>query len=281
MRLGCHVGISGGLPKAVDRAVERGCETIQIFVSNPRGWRNSDILPRDISLFRGRCEEEGIAPVFVHTIYLINLAAGEGEVRDKSVRALEMNLEAAAQLGAAAVVTHLGSHGGAGEEAGTGRVIEALEAVLARTAGGASILMETTAGAGRSVGHSFVQLGRILSAFRGEERLGVCFDTCHAFAAGYELRTQRGLEETLAELDREVGLERLGLVHANDSKGERGSRVDRHEHVGEGRIGMEAFRRMLGHPALRGLPWILETPLMTAEADRENLERLRSLARGT
>ncbi|MBC7252942.1 MAG: deoxyribonuclease IV [Actinobacteria bacterium] len=279
MRLGCHIQISGGLRKAVERAVERGCETMQVFVSNPRGWKQSSILPADIDAFRDGCREAGIEPVFVHTIYLINLAAPEGEVREKSIDALVMNMEAAARLGSSAVVTHLGSHGGEGEEVGVRRVVEAVGEALRRGPGGIPLLLETTAGSGNSVGHLFEQLGEIIRAFPGEERLGVCLDTCHVFAAGYEVRTREGLEETLRELDREVGLERLRLVHANDSKGDLGSRVDRHEHIGEGRIGMEAFSIMARHPVLRELPWILETPEMTVERDRENLRRLREAAR--
>lgn len=280
MKLGCHIKISGGLVKAVDRASDRGCEIMQIFVSNPRGWKQSDMLPDDIALFRSRCEEEGILPVFVHTIYLINLAAPDDGVWNRSINSLVMNMEAADRVGSAAVVTHLGSHGGEGEEFGIQRIIKALETALSRGNGRVPVLLETTAGSGNSVGHAFGQLGRILRAFSGDERLGLCFDTCHAFAAGYELRTPEGLDETLGELDREVGLERLQLVHANDSKGDRGSRLDRHQHIGEGLLGMEAFRHMVNHPAMRDLPWILETPEMTVECDRENLRRIRSLAGG-
>ena len=281
MRLGCHIQISGGLVKAVDRAVERGCETMQVFVSNPRGWKNSDILPGDIAAFRERCEEEGISPLFVHTIYLINLASPSDEVWERSVNALMMNVRAAAELGSAAVVTHLGSHGGMGEDFGIGRVVQALEEVFSRCREPVTILLETTAGSGNSVGHDFAQLGRIAAPFAGEGRLGVCLDTCHAFAAGYELRTKKGLKETLEKLDREVGLERLTLVHANDSKGDLGSRLDRHQHIGKGMLGMDTFALMAGHPALRDLPWILETPEMSVEADRENLGRLRSLGLGS
>jgi len=280
MKLGCHIKISGGLVKAVDRAKERGCDIMQIFVSNPRGWKQSDMLPDDIALFRSRCEEEGILPVFVHTIYLINLAAPDDGIWNRSINSLVMNMEAADRVGSAAVVTHLGSHGGEGEEFGMERIIKALETVLSRGNGRVPVLLETTAGSGNSVGHTFGQLGRILRAFSGDKRLGLCFDTCHAFAAGYELRTPEGLDETLGELDREVGLQRLQLVHANDSKGDRGSRLDRHQHIGEGFLGMEAFRHMVNHPALRDLPWILETPEMTVEWDRENLRRIRSLAGG-
>jgi len=279
MRAGFHVGISGGLPKAVDRAVERGCETIQVFVSNPRGWKHSDILPSDIETFRARCKEEDISPVFVHTIYLINLAAPSPEVWERSLDALVMNMRAAHALGSSAVVTHLGSHGGRGVDFGIARVITALETAFRRCEEPVPVLLETTAGSGNSVGHDFAQLGGIAGAFAGDDRLGVCLDTCHAFAAGYELRSERGLRETLDELDDEVGLERLKLVHANDSKGDLGSRLDRHEHIGEGRLGMGAFALMASHPVLGDLPWILETPGMSAEKDRENLRRIRSAAR--
>jgi len=279
MRTGFHVGISGGLPKAVDRALERGCETIQVFVSNPRGWKHSDILPADIETFRARCREEDISPVFVHTIYLINLAAPVPEVWERSLDALVMNMRAAHALGSAAVVTHLGSHGGQGVDFGIARVIAALETAFERCEETVPVLLETTAGSGNSVGHDFAQLGEIAGAFAGDDRLGICLDTCHAFAAGYELRSERGLQETLDRLDDEVGLERLRLVHANDSKGDLGSRLDRHEHIGEGKLGMEAFKLMASHRVLDDLPWILETPGMSAEKDRENLRRIRSVSR--
>jgi len=278
MRVGCHIQISGGLRKAVERAVERGCQTMQVFVSNPRGWKQSDMLPADIDDFREGCREAGLDPVFVHTIYLINVASPEETVWERSLHALLMNMEAAARLGSAAVVTHLGSHGGAGEDEGIRRVVKAVREALRRGPAGVPLLLETTAGSGNSVGHRFEQLGAIVRAFPGEERLGICLDTCHVFAAGYEVRTQKGLRATLRELDREVGLDRLRLVHANDSKGDLGSQVDRHEHIGEGRIGMEGFSILVRNPVLRRLPWILETPEMTVEKDRENIRRLRVLA---
>ena len=160
MKTGFHVSISGGLSRAVDRAVERGCDTMQVFVSNPRGWKNSHILRSDMDTFRIRCEDEGISPVFVHTIYLINLASPSIEVRERSVDALVMNVQAAAALGSSAVVTHLGSHGGDGEELGIERIIKALEAVFSRCEDPVPILLETTAGSGSGVGHRFPPVGR-------------------------------------------------------------------------------------------------------------------------
>ncbi len=276
-RIGCHVRISGGLPKAVDRALERGCRCFQIFLSNPRGWRGSDELPPGLDELGSRCTEEGLEPIYIHTIYLVNLASPSGEAFEKSISALLCNLRAAEVLGRAAVVTHLGSHGGAGEREGVRRVVEGLQRVMELHRGTAPLLLETTAGSGDTVGHTFSQLGDIIEALGGDPRLGVCLDTCHVFAAGYEVRTREALEKTLGELDEEVGLERLKLVHANDSRGDLGSRVDRHMHLGEGLIGVEGFRVMLAHPVLRGVPWILETPEMTLEADRRNLELLLSL----
>ena len=281
MRAGFHVGIGGGVPRAVGRAVERGCDTMQIFVSNPRGWKHSRIPPRDAAEFRDRCREEGIDPVFVHTPYLINLAASSLELWERSLDMLVKNMQAAAALGSAAVVTHLGSHGGEGEDAGIERIVRALWSARARCGEDVHVLLETTAGSGHSVGHGFSQLGRIVKALPRQESPGVCLDTCHVFAAGYELRTPRGLQETLDELDREIGLTNLELVHANDSKSGLGSHLDRHEHIGEGELGMQAFAIMAGHPALCDLPWILETPGMSVEKDRENLRLLRSLAAGT
>lgn len=281
LRLGCHVKISGGLLKAVDRALERGCRTFQIFLSNPRGWKGSDELPRELEEFGLRCEEEGLEPVFIHTIYLVNLASPSEEVLEKSIAAVVANLRAAEVLGEAAVVTHLGSHGGAGLEEGIRRVVGGLRRIMDLFEGSASLLLETTAGSGDTMGHSFSQLGRIIGELGDDPRLGVCLDTCHVFAAGYDVRTRDGLESTLQELEKEVGPQRLRLVHANDSRGKMGSRVDRHMHLGEGEIGVEGFRVMLAHPVLRGVPWILETPEMTVEADVRNLRLLLSLYRGT
>ena len=278
MRLGCHVGISGGVDKAVGRAAERGCETVQIFISNPRGWRHTRPSPEACGRFRAGCEREGIYPVFVHTIYLINLAASDEEVYEKSAISLADNVEAAALIGAEGVVTHLGSHKGEGEDAGFRRVSSALERALASTPGGPAILLETTAGAGNAMGTRFEHLGRILAAFRGESRLGVCLDTCHLHAADYELRTRDSLERTLDELDATVGLDRVRLVHANDSRGGLGSQKDRHEHIGRGEIGLDGFRVLTHHHSLRELPWILETPAISPERDRENIDLLRSLA---
>ncbi len=277
MKFGCHVSISGGLHKAIDNAQERGCDTIQMFVSNPRGWKHTDISEESIEAFNIKRKASGIDPVFVHTIYLINLAAAEEEIWNKSVISLRMNAETASRIGSAAVITHLGHHGGAGEAAGLRRVMEALERTFPVCDECTPILLETTAGEQNSVGGRFEDLGKIIRHFKGESRLGVCMDTCHIFAAGYDLRTREELDRTLAALDREVGLEKLKAIHANDSKGALGSHLDRHETIGEGYLGRESFRLMVNHPALAQMPFIVETPRHTVEEDRANVGLLRSL----
>lgn len=187
-------------------------------------------------------------------------------------------MRAAERMGSgAAVVTHPGSHRGEGEEPGMQRVIRALEKALSPGGEKIPLLLETSSGAGDSIGHDFGQLGRMIDELRGKREVGVCLDTCHVFAAGYHLSSNAGIEETLDEFDLEVGLRRLMMVHANDSKGDRGSRLDRHEHLGKGKIGLPAFRYMVNHPALRDLPWILETPGMTLEMDSRSISLIRSL----
>ncbi len=279
IRIGCHVGISGGLIKALERGKERGCDAIQIFISNPRGWRHTQPTPEESQLFQVERERVKITPVVVHTIYLINLATPDQELWENSVNSLTMNVKAAASIGADAVVTHLGSHLGRGESYGIARVVTAIERALEVCPERLSILLETTAGAGNGVGQRFEHFGEILKAFRNDERVGVCFDTCHVFAAGYDLRTKKSLEATLKLFDQNIGWQRLKLVHANDSKGDLGSHLDRHEHIGEGKIGLDAFRLMLNHPLLKRLPWILETPENTVERDVHNLRVLRELIR--
>lgn len=276
MKFGCHVSISGGLHKAIDNAIERTADTIQMFVSNPRGWKHSEVSEESIEAFNIKRKASGIDPVFVHTIYLINLAAAEDEIWNKSVISLRMNAETASRIGSAAVITHLGHHGGAGEEAGLRRVMEALERTFPVCDECTPVLLETTAGEQNSVGGRFEDLGKIIRHFEGEARLGVCMDTCHVFGAGYDLRTPAELDATLDALDRAVGLDKLQAIHANDSKGALGSHLDRHETIGRGYLGEDAFHNMVNHPALRRVPFIIETPRHTAEEDRANLALLRS-----
>lgn len=279
MRLGAHESIAGGLHKAFDRAQAAGCEAVQIFVKPNRSWAVGALTEEDIALFKARAAKTGVRPVVAHASYLLNLASPDGDLWRRSCDTLIVELRRCEALGVPWLVLHPGAHVGAGEEAGLARMADALREVHAATSGFRSqILLETTAGQGTRLGYRFEQLARLLEQTPEEERLGVCLDTCHAFAAGYDLRTPEGYTDTMEALDRIIGLERLKVVHLNDSRGELGSHKDRHEHIGEGQVGLEGFRRVLNDPRLEGLPGLLETPKGDdLRRDRENLARLRSL----
>jgi len=259
---------------------------VQIFSHNARSWRMPPLPPGAARRFKARWRTSFVRYVVIHTIYLINLASPKPELRERSIAAVVAELERAAELGIRDVNTHVGAHMGQGLEAGLARAGEALQIILERTAElPVRLLLENTAGGGSTLGGRFEELQALIEhADAGPERLGVCFDTCHAFAAGYDIPTAAGVEETLTELDRVIGLERLKLIHLNDSRHGRGTHKDRHEHIGLGKIGLEGFRALVNHPAVRDLPFILETPKMLYEddkldsdADRLNLERVRSL----
>ena len=286
--LGCHLSIAGGLERVFDVAEELGMTAVQIFSHNARSWRMlSSPLPRAaVEGFRARWQESFVRYVAIHTIYLINLASPDPGLWERSIAAVTAELERAGELGIPEVCTHVGAHMGRGLHRGLERAGEALRIILDRTAHlPVRLLLENTAGGGTTLGGRFEELGALIEQAGAQpERLGVCFDTCHAFAAGYDLSTAAGVERALAELDRAVGLERLRLVHLNDSRHPLGSRKDRHEHIGRGRIGLAGFRAIVNHPILRELPFILETPKMLheeekldSEADRLNLARVRAL----
>ncbi len=279
MRLGAHESIGGGLHKAFDRAQSVGCETLQIFVKSNRSWAVKPLTEEDIARFKAKAEETGIQPVVAHTSYLLNLGTPDDTLWKRSRDTLIIELERCEALGVPYLVLHPGSHVGTGEEAGLARVAQALGEVHAATPGfRAQILLETTAGQGTNLGYRFEHLGWLLEHTPTGERMGVCLDTCHVFAAGYELRTPEGYAATMETFDRIVGLERLLALHLNDSKGDLGSRKDRHEHIGKGHIGLEGFRHVLNDPRLANLPGLLETPKSDdLHEDRENLVVLRSL----
>jgi len=237
VKLGFHVSISGAIDRAVDRAWELGCDTFQIFTRNPRSWGFRPLGEAEAGAFRERRRIRGIDPVFAHMPYILNLASPDEEVYRRSVESLTAELARCTALGIPFLVTHLGSHLGEGVERGVARVAEAVDAALGRSDAPVTILLENSPGSGSHVGSSFEELRMILEGTRNGERVAACLDTCHAFAAGYELRTPRGLEETLASFEDAVGLERLRLVHLNDSVGGLGSGVDHHEHIGLGEIG--------------------------------------------
>ncbi|MBL7065150.1 MAG: deoxyribonuclease IV [Anaerolineae bacterium] len=279
MRLGAHESISGGLHRAFDRAQSAGCEAVQIFVKSNRSWAVKPLTEGSIALFKAKAEETGIHPVVGHTSYLLNLGTADEALWTKSRDMLIIELERCEALGVPWLVLHPGSHVGAGEEAGLARVAQALgEVHAARPGFGIRILLETTAGQGTNLGYRFEHLAWLLENTVQGERLGVCLDTCHVFAAGYELRTPEGYTATMEAFDQVIGLERLKAVHLNDSKGDLGSRKDRHAHIGKGYVGLEGFRHVLNDPRLAGLPGLLETPKSDdLHEDRENLAVLRSL----
>jgi deoxyribonuclease-4 len=277
--LGAHQSIAGGVENSLARGQEAGCDTIQIFVKTPNRWVSKPIAKENAIAFRAAVDETGIWPVFAHSLYLINLATPDDALWQKSLDALVDDLERCEQLDLPGLVIHPGSHMGSGEETGIARIASALDAAHARLPGyGVQVWLEVTAGQGDHLGYRFAQLRDMIDAVKEPERLGVCFDTAHAFAAGYELRTRDGYEATWRQFDETLGLDRLKAIHLNDSKKELGSRVDRHEHIGKGLLGLEPFRFLLNDPRFRGIPMTLETEKSEDLAeDKENLAVLRSL----
>ena len=279
MPLGAHMSIAGGIHKALERGESIGCECIQLFTANPRQWAARDLSEEDVRQFKQRKAETGIDPVVAHDSYLVNLGSPDEALWRKSITAMSAELDRCAKLGIHYLVTHPGSHRGSGEVDGTRRIATALDGLLAGSSrSGVTILLETTAGYSASLGSTFEQLAQIVDLVEPNGRLGVCFDTCHAFAAGHDLRTRKAYERTFQELDETVGLSRLRLFHLNDSKRDLASHVDRHEHIGKGFLGTKPFRMLLNDPRFRSIPMILETPKgKDMTADVENLALLRSL----
>jgi deoxyribonuclease-4 len=280
--LGAHMSIAGGLQLAVEKGAELGCTALQIFTKNASQWRERDLSVGEISRFKEAVERHPIGPVVAHGGYLINPASPDEGLWERSVRALVRELERCSLLGLPMLVIHPGSHRGSGEERGLERVASALKRVLDESdSERVRIVLENTAGQGDALGWRFDHLKYLLDAVGSGRRLGVCFDTAHAFAAGYDLRTLRAYEGTMRELDGSVGLGRVMAVHLNDAKKPLGSRVDRHEHIGRGCIGSRGFGLIMRDETLAGVPKILETPKYRGEEfmDPVNLKILRRLAR--
>ncbi len=281
--LGCHLSIGKGFPAVIDEAERLGINAVQMFTHSARSWKMRPLDPAEAEAFRERWRNSNVRYTVIHTSYLLNLASPDDALWERSVASLQEEVRRAGELGIPDVVTHLGSHKGAGTERGIARVVEALVALQDSpewSGHPVRLMLELTAGAGDTVGVRFEELAAIIEGAGAGERLGICLDTCHAFASGYELRTPEGLEATLRELDGTVGLERLWLVHLNDSAHPLNSHRDRHAHIGRGEIGPEGFRLVVNHPALRGLPFILETPkgeLDGEDADVVNLRTVRDL----
>jgi deoxyribonuclease-4 len=284
--LGAHQSIAGGFTKAVDRAVETGCECLQIFTRNINQWDVAPIDPADADAFRAAVDAAGLAFVVAHDSYLINPASADRGLRAKSIAGLVVEIRRAEALGIPWVVAHPGAAGEQPVDTAVARAADGIAEALGRTADcRCGILIETTAGQGSCLGASFEEIATMLDRIDAvpglSRRVGVCLDTCHVFAAGYPLAPAEDLDRTIRGFDRLIGLRRLVAIHANDSKRERGSRVDRHESIGKGKIGREAFRLIMNHPRLARIPMILETPKEAADGkmspaqDRANLATLR------
>jgi len=289
-RLGAHLSIGGGLPRAVDRAVASRCEALQIFTKSAGQWRARVLPPDEIVLFRRRVAETGVQPVVAHNSYLINIAATTPALHQQSLRALIEEYDRADALGLQGLIMHPGSYTTGSPDEGLRLIAAGLRTVLrARPDAGPLILLEHTAGQGTNLGHRFEHIKTILDLLDGSPRVGVCLDTCHLLTAGYDIASTDGYRQTFDEFDRLVGIDRIKVFHLNDSKKPCGSRVDRHEHIGKGCLGLEPFRRLLNDRRFARLPMLLETPkLETPERrrrrdvdpwDARNLRTLRRLIR--
>jgi deoxyribonuclease-4 len=277
IKLGLHVSISGTLDNAPDNARELGCDTFQMFTRNPRGWKFSKLDDGEANEFRKKVKEYNLTPVVTHMPYLPNLSSPKKAIYNKSVKSLSAELERCGILGIPYVVTHLGSHLGKGAEVGLVNLVSAINFALGKN-DEVMLLLENTAGTKNSMGSTFEEMRRILDRIEAKKRVGVCFDTAHAFAAGYDIRTADGIDQTLKRFDSMLGLDRLKVIHLNDSKVELGSGRDRHEHIGLGYIGEEGFIALFRHEAVRTLPFILETPVDDSRDEVGDLKKARELA---
>jgi deoxyribonuclease-4 len=276
MRIGFHVSILGRIDEAIDRILKLDCNTFQIFTRNPRSWRAKPLVPEHIKAFQRKIEMFNLKPVFGHISYLVNLASSKQDVYSKSIKVLKEELERCCKLNIPYLVSHLGSHLGVGKKKGFKRIISAIDTSLKTKCEGVMLLLENTAGTRNSMGSTFEDLQYIFLNLSNPENVGFCFDTCHGFAAGYDLRNQRSVKETIRILTEKIGFEKLRLIHINDSKGSLGSGIDRHEQIGLGKIGEEGFRAIL-KSRFNSLPMILETPKTSSTSDIENLRKVRQL----
>ncbi len=277
MRLGFHVSISGGFSLAAQRAFELGCTCMQIFSRNPRGWTVKPLDKDDIAEFKKLREKWDLAPVFVHTNYLINLASPRPDLYERSIEQFVIDLERTEALGAEYLVTHLGSASGKEAEWMIDRVSSALNVARKLRPPRATILLENTAGEAGDVGYTLEQVREVIARLDYSSSVGICYDTCHGFAAGYDIRSRKDVDALAKHIDTTVGLNRLKGIHLNDCLRDFGSHVDRHWHIGEGKIGIEAFKILLNHQDFKGVPKIMETPKETEEDDPRNMKVVKSL----
>lgn len=277
MILGKHVSIAGGLYKAFKRAAAIGCNSMQIFVKNPRGWKMRELGRKEVEKFKAEREKHQINPVVVHAAYLINPASPKDALWQKSISALKSEYQRCLRLGAEYLIFHPGSHTGSGYENGIKKIARALNQILAEVKAGTMILLENTAGAGTGIGANLEQLKAILDLVEQPEKIGICIDSCHAFTAQYDLRQQEGLKNLVADFDQLIGLDKLKVIHLNDSKHQFATNKDEHAHIGEGEIGAEAFKRLINHPKLKDKTFILETPQFEKEGKDDDVILLKKL----
>ncbi|MDW7739555.1 MAG: deoxyribonuclease IV [Bacillota bacterium] len=278
MRFGVHMPQKGGFEANVKRVADIGCRTIQIFPGNPTGWKMGKLEESEIAKRADMIDVMDLNPLVVHSAYLINLATNNAEFLEKSKKLLDETMERAGFYRAPYVVLHTGNHGGEGVEKGINQIIESIGEGLPKWPESVKLLLENTAGSGTAIGSRFDELAEILKAFP-EGKLGICIDTAHSWAAGYELGTAAGVEATMKEIESTVGLKHLHVIHVNDTKVKLGARVDRHAHIGEGNICLEGFGAVINYGWSEDFPIILETPENGTDRDRANLEKLESLVR--
>ena len=276
MRLGAHVSTSGGLDKVSERAMDIGAEVVQIFATSPRAWKFRELPESQIEAFRENAASTGLKQTFIHASYLINVG-GDPSLLQKSVDSLTLHMEAAGKIGAEGVIFHGGSHKGIGFDGVIDQASRALRTVLEKSPQGVNLIIENSAGMGSHIGSSFVEIARLMDSI-GDSRVKVCLDTEHTFAAGYNLAETNSIDEVMEEFDKEIGLANLVVVHANDAKVEFGSGVDRHENIGDGYIGLDGFKVIMGHNAFKEVPFILEVPGFDGNGpDQINMDRLKAI----
>lgn len=278
MKLGMHISTAGNLIATPARAAAMGAETIQLFASNPRGWRPTNYTAEQAVAFKAAAAEAKIDPVWMHMIYLVSYGTPDDELRGKSVTAMRAALANADLLGVRGVVTHMGSHKGLGFQQAVDRTVDSITQAL-DASDHSLFILENSAGQGGTMGNSLEELAAIIEGMKGHPRLAVCIDTCHTLNAGYEIRTNDGLDQFLTDFDRLIGLDRLVCLHLNDSKADLGSHLDRHENIGYGHLGDEGFKRIINHPKLAHTSGLLEVPGMDGKSgpDQPNMHRLLSL----
>jgi deoxyribonuclease-4 len=277
MRFGFHISIAEGFSNVAERARVRGCETVQLFSRNPRGWKYAPLDKEDAEEFRSSIKASGLFPVFLHLPYLPNLASQQSRFYSRSVNAVAIDLKRAEQLEAPYLIIHIGHRLESSEDEAIEAVSQGINQAFDEVKNSVVLLMENTAGQGTEIGYSFEQINKIIEKVQENQRIGVCLDTAHSFEAGYDLSKKDGIERTLESFDKVIGLKRLYLFHLNDSKTPLGSRKDRHWHIGEGYIGLEGFRYLVNHPSLKHLPGIMETPRKDTVEDLKNMKVIRSL----